>query len=338
MKKNIFSFPKHTFIVAEIGVNHEGDFKKAAEMIKLAAQSGADAVKFQTYLPEEYVSISQPERFARIKRFQLSFDEFRQLAKIAEKNNVLFMSTPVGLRSLKLVSELCVIIKISSGDINNYPLLKEAAKSGRKIIFSTGLSTVPEIAKAIRVMSRVNPRLLEKQNLTLLHCVAAYPAPEEELNLCSIPFLIKKFKLPVGYSDHTKDILAAQIAVALGASVVEKHFTYRKEGQDFHDHHLSANPQEFREMVDQIRRIERMKGVLGKKPMPAEMGFLNHIRRSYAASGNIEAGQRIKRQDICLLRPGIGFSVDQEKKLLGRKVKRTISQGEIILEKDLGSR
>lgn len=323
------------FIIAEIGVNHEGDFSQAEQMISLAAKSGADAVKFQTYLAEEYISLSQRERLERVKKFQLSFEQFRELACRAKEEKVVFISTPLGFESLNLVNELCPIIKISSGDITNYPLLRRAAATGKMIILSTGVSTVEEIEKAVRVMKESNSLIISERKLILLHCIAAYPAPEDEVNLLSVPYLKDKFNLPVGYSDHTKGILASQAAVALGACVVEKHFTYSKQGQTFHDHYLSADPSEFKEMAEGIRRIEKMRGVWGKNPVASEEQFKNHIRRSLSAARDLMPGETLSLGDICLLRPGSGITIEEMDSVLGKTVKKEIFKGQMIFREDL---
>jgi len=324
------------FIIAEIGVNHEGDLKKAFRMITLAKRAGADAVKFQTYLSESYVSSSQKERLERVKRFELSFDDFRMLKKKAVKENIIFISTPLDPESLKLVDELSPLIKISSGDINNLSFLTMTASYGKPVILSTGLATTKEIEEAIGSLLKGNKRIIKDKKLILLHCVAAYPAPEEEVNLLSIPFMKKKFNVPVGYSDHTKDILAAEAAVVLGACVIEKHFTYRKERQTFQDHHISASPREFSEMVDEIRRIEKMLGKHAKKPVPSESNFKSYIRRSAAARRDLKPGERVEADDIYFLRPENGIPMKKAGTIPGKKVKRHIKKGELIKKDYLG--
>ncbi len=332
---NNLDIENRVLIIAEIGVNHEGDYSRAAEMIELAAKAGADAVKFQTFIPESYISTSQKERLERVRGFSLSFDEFRNLAGKAKEENVLFFSTPLDFKSLDLVNEISPIIKVSSGDINNDPLLEKTAATGKTVIMSTGLSTVDEIQKAISSLKKGNPDIVVDRKLILLHCIAAYPAPEEEVNLLSMPFLQEKFGVHVGYSDHTKGLLACQSAVALGARVIEKHFTYRKENQSFHDHHLSADPAEFKEMVDSIRRIEKMRGTYDKHPMPSELPFKSHIRRSIAAARDLCPGELISEKDICFLRPEIGIPMSDRETVLGKKVKTEIFKGNIITEDNI---
>jgi N-acetylneuraminate synthase/N,N'-diacetyllegionaminate synthase len=325
------------FVIAEIGVNHEGDPGKAREMLELAAEAGADAVKFQTYLPEHYISASQPDRLERVRRFSLSFEQFRELADRARGLGVGFISTPLDFVSLDLVAELSPVIKISSGDINYLQLLQRAARTERKIILSTGLAPVDEIDRAVTVLTEANPRIQKENKLVLLHCVAAYPTPEDQINLLSIPFLRDRFQLPVGFSDHTMGILASQAAVALGARVIEKHFTYRKENQTFHDHKLSAEPNEFREMVRGIRRVEAMLGRYGKEPMPSEKPFKSHLRRSLAASRDLLPEEHLSEGDICFLRPELGIPLEDLKSALGKRINKEIKKGEIILKENLST-
>jgi len=317
------------FVIAEIGVNHEGDPAKAMEMIELAAEAGADAVKFQTYIPEQYISASQPERLARIGGFSLSFDRFRQLAARAGELGVGFISTPLDFASLDLVAELSPVIKISSGDITYFPLLERAAAANRTIILSTGLATTEEIDRAVELLSHGN-QFRQERRIILLHCVAAYPTPEEQINLLSIPFLRNRYKLPVGFSDHTLGILACQAAVAMGARVIEKHFTYQKKNQDFHDHQLSAEPDEFREMVQGIRRVEAMLGRYEKEPVEAEMQFKSHIRRSLCAVRDLAPGEILAEEDICFLRPETDYPATAVDEVLGRRLIAEVKRGETI--------
>lgn len=317
------------FVIAEIGVNHEGDMAKALEMIELAVDAGADAVKFQTYIPEQYISASQPERLERVKRFRLSFDQFRNLSGRASELGVGFISTPLDFASLDLVAELSQVIKISSGDINYFSFLKKAAAAERTIILSTGLATVDEIDRAVEVLTEGH-QLRQENRLILLHCVAAYPAPDEQINLLSIPFLRDRYQLPVGFSDHTLGILACQAATAMGARLIEKHFTYQKENQAFHDHRLSAEPDEFREMVNGIRKVEAMLGKYEKVPVDAEKQFKSHIRRSLCAARDISAGDVLAEKDLTFLRPETAYPATAVGDVLGRRLLVGLKIGETI--------
>jgi len=317
------------FVIAEIGVNHEGDMAKALEMMELATDAGADAVKFQTFIPEHYISASQPERLARVSSFCLSFDQFRQLATRAKELGVGFISTPLDFASLDLVAELSQVIKISSGDITYFPLLKKAAEIGKTIVLSTGLSTTSEIDRAVEILTEDN-QLRQENRLILLHCVAAYPVPEEQINLLSIPFLRERYNLPVGFSDHTLGILSCQAAVALGARVIEKHFTYQKENQAFHDHQLSAEPDEFREMIQGIRRVEAMLGQYEKKPVEAELQFKSHVRRSLCAAHDFAAGNVLKKEDLSYLRPESAYPATAVEEVLGKRLLIGVKKGETI--------
>lgn len=318
-----------TFVIAEIGVNHEGNLAKAMEMMELATDAGADAVKFQTYIPEHYISASQPERLARVSSFCLSFDQFRQLADRAEELGVGFISTPLDFDSLDLVAEISPVIKISSGDITYFPLLKRAAKVGRTVILSTGLATTGEIDRAVEILTEGN-QLRQENRLILFHCVAAYPVPEDQINLLSIPFLRERYNMPVGFSDHTLGILSCQAAVALGAQVIEKHFTYQKENQAFHDHKLSAEPDEFREMIQGIRRVEAMLGKYEKEPVEAELQFKSHIRRSLCAARDLSADDVLTEENLSYLRPETAYPATAVDEVLGRRLLVGVKRGETI--------
>tara|TARA_X000001036_G_C20680144_1_gene805609 strand:- start:412 stop:1422 length:1011 start_codon:yes stop_codon:yes gene_type:complete len=335
MKKINFNKLDKTFIVAEIGVNHEGNFDLACDMIKRASECKVDAVKFQTFKTENYISSTQIERKRRIKSFELSYEQFKELKKIADKNDVIFFSTPLHITDIDLLVDISDIIKISSGDLTYHELIDYAAKTNKAIIISTGLGTINEISDAVKVIKKRRPNIVEDGNLAILHCVASYPTPIEQTNLNNIRFLIDKFKCPVGYSDHTVDLKTCELAVASGAKIIEKHFTYRKENQDFHDHAISADPTEMKSLVENIRKVELICGKYQRNRVESEKKFYNHIRRSFAVNRKKNKGEIINNKDLILLRPALGFSPDLKKKILGRKLKKELKEGSIIFEKDL---
>ena len=332
---NDFIHFKKTFIIAEIGVNHEGNISLAKEMIQLAKESGADAVKFQTYLKDEYIAINQKERFDRAQRFCLNFDQFRELAEYAKKHQIIFFSTPLDITSIDFLDELSPLFKISSGDLTNDPLIEKAATKKKPLILSTGLASENEIVHALSLVKKVSKELISTGKLMLMHCVSSYPTPVEEANLKAIHFLKKRFKLPVGYSDHTLGIKACEIASALGAIAVEKHFTYKKEGQIFHDHQLSADPCDFKQLVTNIREIEKLLGKEAKGLLSCEDKFAVNMRRSLGTRVFLKQGATIKKEDLILLRPALGVLPKDIKLILGKKIKRDIQKGELIFYEDL---
>lgn len=334
---NEFDFTKnrHTWIVAEIGVNHEGDSAIAEKMIHQAAKAGADAVKFQTFRAEHYVSTIQPERCERARGFELEPEEFRRLADVSKEAGVVFFSTPLHANDVKLLNEIAPIFKVSSGDLTHLALLRTIAETGKPIILSTGLGTEEEIATAVATIESVRPDVRDRNELVLLHCVAAYPTPYEEANLRNIRWMSERFGYPTGYSDHTLGIKAAELAVAAGAVAIEKHFTYRKEEQDFHDHHISADPNDMADLVSAIRQAEVLLGNHERARTPSELKGLEHMRRSIGAAREIKAGQPITVEDLTYLRPMWGLPSERFNDIIGATLNRNVAAGDLLKEEDV---
>ncbi|MBN2232662.1 MAG: N-acetylneuraminate synthase family protein [Deltaproteobacteria bacterium] len=331
-----FDALQSTFVVAEIGVNHEGDVRLAEKMIRQAAAAGADAVKFQTYTAEHYISIVQPERLARVRRFQLSGDEFRRLKEVADEAGTVFFSTPLHPDDVDFLTELVPFFKVSSGDLTYLPLIRHIAATGKPMIISTGLGTRDEIQAALDTVTAVRPGALTAGEVMLMHCVSAYPTPPEEANLNNLFWLQKQFGVPVGYSDHTLGTTACEIAVAMGARVIEKHFTYRKEDQQFHDHAISADPEDLQRLIGRIREIEIYLGSADRRRTPAEEKGLPLMRRSLAAAVDIPAGVPVREEWITFLRPAWGLGPEAVASLVGRPLTRPVSAGELIRPEDVG--
>ena len=332
MKIGNINTKKKVFIIAEIGNNHEGNFELAKKMINEAAAAGVDAVKFQTFLPEHFVSFKEQSRLNRLRSFQLSYKQFRELSKVAKKKGLIFFSTPLDIESAKFLNSIQPIFKISSGDNNFYPLIDTVAKFGKPIIISTGVADIEAIQKVYHKILKVWSRKKKShRNLALLHCVSSYPVPNEQANLASILFLKKMFTdVVIGYSDHTIGINAAVLSVIAGARIVEKHFTLDKNYSDFRDHKLSADPQEMRLMVNKIREVEKIFGKEEKKPQQCEKGMNILARRSIAAVCNLKVGTKLSSSDLTWVRPGKGFSPGEEKKIIGKKIIRDLRMGEIL--------
>ena len=326
---------ERTWIVAEIGVNHEGHASVAADLIRKAAECGADAVKFQTFRAEHYVSTVQLERRERARRFQLPYETFRELADIAQECGVTFFSTPLHVDDVDFLDEIVSLFKVSSGDLTHLSLIRHIATKGKPMIISTGLGTRGEIQAAIEAVLDVWPDAADKGKLVLLHCVAAYPTPAEEANLSNIAWLRETFGLPVGYSDHTLGTKACELAVACGAVVVEKHFTYRKENQTFHDHALSADPQDMRELVGVVRQAEIYLGGRDRKRTTSEQKMLLHMRRSVGAAVDIPAGVPVLRQWLTYLRPAWGLPPEKLDAVVGKPLRRPVPAGDLIRVEDL---
>ena len=337
MKIGKIDTDKKVFIVAEIGNNHEGSFEVAKNMINEAAAAGVDAVKFQTFIPEQFVSLKDQSRLNRLRSFQLSHKQFRDLSKVAKNKGLIFFSTPLDIKSAKFLNTIQPIFKISSGDNNFYSLIDTVANFAKPMIVSTGATDVKSLQKVYNKISKI--RSSKKKchlSLAFLHCVSSYPVPNEQVNLASIIYLKKLFPdVVVGYSDHTLGINAAVSSVVAGARIVEKHFTLDKNYSDFRDHQLSADPGEMSMMVKEIRKNEIIFGKEEKKPQPCEKGMKIEGRRSIAAAFDLPTGTKLSVSHLTWLRPGIGFSPGEEKKLIGKRICRDLKMGQIIKKNDI---
>jgi len=324
-----------TWIIAEIGVNHEGDESKAADMVRKAAEAGADAVKFQTYVVEDYITAEQPERRQAVGARALSFDAFRRLAELARECGVTFFSTPLDYGSVDFLDEIAPLYKIASGDITALSLIRRVATKGKPVILSTGMASRDEIAAAIAAVLAEQPQAAENGHLALMHCTTAYPTPPEEAHLRNIGWLAREFGLPVGYSDHTLGIKACELAVAAGAVMLEKHFTYRKEDQSFHDHMVSADPRDMMDLVASVRRAEILLGSSERALRVPEKALLEPARRSLAAAVDIPAGVAIRAEWLTVMRPAWGLPPDRPEQVIGRTLVKARAKGEILRAEDL---
>ena len=320
---------KRTFIVAEIGNNHEGNFNLAKKLILKAKQCGVDAVKFQTFIPENFVPKSNMRRFKQLKKFQLNFDQFRKLRDYSKRVGVVFFSTPFDIESAKFLNNIQQIFKISSGDNNFYPLIETIAKFNKSIFLSTGLANVKQISKTKSLIFKLwRKKLKNSKKLVILHCVASYPVAENEANLLAIKTLKSIFSdCIIGYSDHTQGILAPIGAVFLGAKIIEKHFTLNKAFSSFRDHKISADPKEMKEMVSMIRKIEIMLGNGKKELQISEKKNIKFMRRSIVAKNNILKGKKIQFSDLSWIRLSRGLAPGNEKKIINKKSLRYIKMG-----------
>ena len=271
---------KRVLVIAEIGNNHEGSLERARELVEAAATTGADAVKFQTFRTEHFVHPSDAERYARLERFRLSFEQFAELAELARARGLLFVSAALDLESARFLAETADAIKIASGDNDFLPLLEVAARAAKPVIISTGLADVEVLDRTVAFVEDARG---SRNDLALLHCVTAYPAPEDDQNLLAIGLLAERYPgWTIGYSDHTIGLDAAPLAVAARARIIEKHFTLDKQLSDFRDHALSADPGEFTTLVERIRAAERLAGRREKLPQASEAANAIPVRRSKA--------------------------------------------------------
>jgi len=321
-------------VVAEIGNNHEGKIAVGRELVRKAAETGVQAVKFQTFRTEHYVSSKEPARFNRLKSFELSEAQFKELSELARSLGLLFISTPFDLASARFLEDIVDCYKIASGDNNFYPLIDSVMRVRKPVIISTGASDCEQVSRVVDFARNHLPESSELQ-LALLHCVSCYPVPPEEINLRAIPFLRERFRLPIGYSDHSMGTDAAVLAVAAGACIVEKHFTLRKDFSDFRDHQISADPAEMSELVRRVRAAEMMLGKFEKSVQRCEENSVALIRRSIVAGAELKRGHRIRLSDLTWIRPANGLEPGDEHRLVGKSLRRDVHFGDPILEFDV---
>jgi len=319
------NFDKEIFVIAEIGGNHEGDFEYAKKLLADAADSGAHAVKFQTYTPDKIVSKVENEvRNKHFGKFALSDEQFIELAELAKKKGIMFMSSIWDLDSLEVLDKYIEVHKVGSGDITNYPMLKALALKNKPLIIATAMSNLDEVRETVEFIRSVNPKLIEERKLVLLQCVAMYGEPKDEYaQLAVIETYRNEFPdVVIGYSDHTKGIFAAQHAVAMGARVLEIHFTDDKT-REFRDHHFSVTKEEMRELMNNINRYEVMSGSSVKKPvLPIEdENRIWEFRRSCYFKVDMNAGETVSEENLTTLRPNKGIDARKYYELIGKKLK-----------------
>lgn len=328
---------ERVLIIAEAGVNHNGDIKIAKKLVDAAKESGADIVKFQTAKLESLVSKAAPmaeyqkrnigkdgSQIEMLRKLLLSYDEFLELAEYCGHQGIQFLSTPFDIESIHFLDDLVEVWKIPSGEITNLPYLIEIAKTGKKIILSTGMSSMEEVEAAVMVLRKYGAG-----ELILLHCTTQYPTPYEEVNLRAMITLKEKFGIAVGYSDHTEGIGVPVAAVAMGASVIEKHFTLDKE-MEGPDHKASLEPDELKRMVKEIRNIEKALGNGEKHPSASEIANIAVARKSIVASERIKKGEIFTEKNLTTKRPGSGISAMEWFNLLGKTASRDFEEDELI--------
>ena len=335
MKIGSWNSEKDILVIAEVGNNHEGNFDRACDMVKAAAKAGAGAVKFQTIIPEKLVSLSDRQRIEQLTKFQFTQDQFRQLADEAKKEGVLFLSTPFDIESARFLEPLVPAFKIASSDNNFYPLIEVIAKTGKPILLSTGLANLAQISETESFIDRIWRKEGIDQELAFLHCVASYPAPKEEANLLAIRGLQEEFGGVVGYSDHTLGIDAAVIAAALGARVIEKHFTLDRNLSDFRDHKIAADPEELKTLVEKVKQTQILMGDGSLSPRKSEQEMILKLRRSIVAEHDLKEGTVVSAADLTWVRPGGGLPPGDEDQILGKTLAKNISKGQRISVSDL---
>ena len=328
------------FIIAEAGVNHNGDLATAKRMVEVAAEAKADAVKFQTFRAERFVSASAlkavyqlgatdsgESQLDMIRNLELDHKMHRELIEHCRRNDIIFLSTPFDCDSIDMLCELGLdILKIPSGEITNLPYLRKIGSLGKELILSTGMSNMEEVEAAVSVLVEAGTN---KDDITVLHCNTEYPTPAEDANIRAMLSIREHLGVRVGYSDHTMGIEAAIAAAALGAGVIEKHFTLDRDMAG-PDHRASLEPGELKDMVDAIRNVEKMLGDGVKKASASEQKNIAVVRKSIVAACDIKKGQMFAEDNITTKRPGSGMSPMQWDRVIGKVSDKNYAKDELI--------
>jgi N,N'-diacetyllegionaminate synthase len=327
------------FIIAEAGVNHNGRLDLAKKLVDKAKEAGADCIKFQTFKSKSIVSKGADKadyqkaqtginesQLSMLQKLELSFKDFIELNKYCKERGIQFLSTAFDFDSINFLNNLGMgMWKVPSGEITNLPYLIKIAKTHQPVILSTGMSTLDEIRAAVDALNRYDCGAI-----TLLHCTTEYPAPYADVNLNAIKTMRKIFNLPVGYSDHTKGIEIPMAAVALGATVIEKHFTLDKS-MEGPDHKASLEPDQLASMVIAIRNVELAMGTGEKKPAECELKNMAVARKSIIASCSIKEGEVFSEDNLTVKRPGTGISPMRWFDILGQRAIRDFEEDELIV-------
>ena len=323
-------------VIAEIGVNHDGSFARAAQLVELAAEAGADAVKFQIFRADQLVHPSasfakyqelrcaETDPAAMLRRYELPPLEIARLVAIAREHGLLPIATPFSPADVEVIEHLDLpAIKIASPDLVNRPLLERAAQVRRPMLVSTGAATMDEVARCVTWLRDW------RASFALLHCVSAYPTPAAQANLCWIDEMGKRFGVPVGYSDHTTELLSGAFAVSTGACVLERHLTYDKSASG-PDHAASSDPCEFAEYVRLVRLSEEMRGARGKHVLEIEHDVRTVSRQSLVLSRDLRAGEAIGESHLTVQRPGTGIPSADVTRAIGRRAKSSLTSGTLL--------
>lgn len=333
----------HTLIIAEAGVNHNGSLHLAKQLVDMAADAGADIIKFQTFRSEKLVSRNARQadyqkrnigaaqqddsQLSMLRKLELSPSDHLEIIQHCHQRNIRFFSTAFDLESIEFLHDLHLgLWKVPSGEVTNYPYLRKVASFGEEVILSTGMCEMNDIEAALEVLLGNG---LHKEQITLLHCNTDYPTPYEDVNLRAMIEIRNRFDVSVGYSDHTRGIEVPIAAVAMGASVIEKHFTLDRN-MEGPDHKASLEPDELKAMVNAIRNVESALGDGHKTISPSERKNMAVARKSIVAATRIKAGELLSEQNLTVKRPGSGISPMRWNEVIGQKAKHDFNEDDLI--------
>lgn len=317
------------FIVAEAGINHNGNVRIAKKMVEKAKEIGADAIKFQTFKASDFTTPSS-KYFKIFKQVELSYEDFGELSDHAKHNDIIFFSTPSSQEAVDVLHKLNVpAYKIASGDLTNIPLLEYSAAKKHPMIISTGLANMKEVFRSVRAVEKIGNR-----KIILMHSVSTYPTPYVEANMKVIQKMSESFDYPIGYSDNGSDLLVPVIAVAVGSKIIEKHFTLNRRMKG-PDHMLSGDPRQFKNLIDDIRKTEEILGDGVKRCQPSELRNIKQIRKSLTATVTIEKNSKLTYDAIGIKRPAFGIEPKFLKKVVGKTAVRRINKDNSIRWSDI---
>lgn len=317
-------------LVAEIGVNHEGNIETAKKLLKLAASTGVDYVKFQSYTPERYASANDSARLQRVTKFALSEENFVELANIAKDLKVGFLSTPLTEDWVDSLDKICPAFKIASGDITFKEVIQKVARTKKDFMMSTGGATIEEIDCAVSWVKDEIGTELTKKNLIVMHCVSAYPTPIEEANVLAIPFLKERYGVAIGYSNHVIGMNACLAAIGAGAEVIEIHFTDQKHDREFRDHSLSFDYNDMTAFVKIARDMYKSLGQFTKQVQPCELSGIPAMRKGLVAARDLKAGVKLSVDDLAFARPATQFLATDLQNVLGKLLRVDVAKGFLI--------
>jgi N-acetylneuraminate synthase/N,N'-diacetyllegionaminate synthase len=321
------------FLIAEIGGNHEGNFEVAKAMCQLAIDSGTDCIKFQIYHGDTLVSpVESPDRHKHFQKFELTREQHVYLAEMCSEAGLVYCSSVWDLKILEWIDPYLSFYKIGSGDLTAWPILREFARRGKPILLSTGLATMEEVLQAVNQIQRIDERYKRPEMLCLMQCTSMYPIPDHDANLKVMNSFHSLTGLAVGYSDHTAGVTALRTAAAMGAQVLEFHFTDSRDGKIFRDHKVSLVADEVKQLKYEINEIIRLRGTDIKKPTQSETDAQHEIsfRRAIYLSRAISDGQTITKDDLCLRRPLVGTDARDVALVIGAKALRDLKPMEAI--------
>lgn len=329
--KNALKGKHGPLLIAEIGGNHEGNFEYAKKLTQLAIDTDVDFVKFQIYTGDSLVSkIESPQRNTHFKKFELSQEQHKELAQMVIDAGLRYTSSVWDLSAMSWIDSYITVYKIGSGDVTAYPVLRETAKLGKPLILSTGLSTEEEVLASIQFIQDVNPVYKNPGMFGVLQCTSMYPITLADAHLKVMHSFKEKTGLTVGYSDHTEGSKALEYAVAMGAEILEFHFTDSREGKVFRDHKVSLTPDEVRNLIQEIKSIKNIQGDPIKKPTQIELDVEHEVsfRRAVYPARDIAKGEILNEENLTVLRPNHGIDAREFDQLIGKRVNRDFKMHE----------